>query len=103
MRKMFSLVLILILGTLGRAAAAGITCPGVGACVYDATCPRRHRGELDEGAAGGDQEGPLLRRHDLRPARVYLGKIDFKGKAITIKSTGGAGVTFLDGGGTGRW
>lgn len=31
----------------------------------------------------------------------YVGKIDFKGKPITIKSTGGPGVTFLDGGGSG--
>jgi hypothetical protein len=101
MRKTFSIVLILILGTVGRAAAAGITCPGVGACVYDATCPK---GSVTVSSIKTLQTvmkaAPAGATICVKPG-TYLGKIDFKGKAITVKSTGGAGVTFLDGGGTG--
>lgn len=101
MRKTFSIVLILILGTLGRAAAAGITCPGVGACVYNATCPKggivvSSMKALQAAIKKAPCSGATI---CVRPG-VYLGKIDFQGKAITVKSTGGPSVTFLDGGGT---
>jgi hypothetical protein len=104
MRKVFSLVpvLILLLGMLGRPASAALTCPGTGACVYDPTCPK---GGVVVGTMKALQaaikQAPCTGGTICVKPGVYVGKIDFQGKPITIKSTGGAGATFLDGAGSG--
>lgn len=101
MRKTLILAGLLGLCTLGSSVRGATVCPGNGGCVYDATCPK--------GAKVVKTMKDLLlminKAKDgeticVQPGK-YVGKIDFKGKAITIKSTGGPGVTFLDGGGTG--
>jgi hypothetical protein len=100
MRKAILCVVVLLVSALGR-PAAGITCPGVGACTYNAACPKgstvvNSMKALQTAISKVKAKSTIC----VQPG-TYLGKIDFLGKAITIKSTGGAGVTFLDGGGTG--
>lgn len=96
-----AMILMGLLGLLGTSVHAAGICPGNGTCTYDATCPKggkvvkTMKGLLAEinKAKGGET---LC----VQPG-TYIGKIDFKGKPITVKSTGGPGVTFLDGGGSG--
>lgn len=101
MRKILILMGCLGLCALGSAARGATVCPGNGGCVYDATCPKGGKSvktmkDLLK-AIKQAREGDTI---CVQPGK-YVGKIDFEGKAITIKSTGGPGVTFLDGGGTG--
>jgi hypothetical protein len=100
MRKALFCLMVLLSGMLGR-PASGITCPGVGACVYNPACPKGSTVVSSmtalQTAISKAKAGSTI---CVKPG-TYLGKIDFQGKPITIKSTGGSGVTFLDGGGSG--
>ncbi len=100
MRKALFSLMVLLSGVLGRPAAA-ITCPGVGACVYTPSCPKggvvvSSMAALQTAISKAKAGATIC----VKPG-TYSGKIDFQGKAITIQSTGGPSVTFLDGGGSG--
>ena len=101
MRKTLILMGILGLCALGSSARAATVCPGNGGCTYDAACPKGSKSVKTMkdllSAINKAKDGETV---CVQPGK-YVGKIDFKGKAITVKSTGGPGVTFLDGNGSG--
>ena len=100
MRRMLVFLLLVLTAAWSQPALAN--CPGTEACVYNRGCPR--------GALRVRRGQSIQRAIDAAPwtgaalcvlPGTYKGLIDFKGKPINLVSSGGPGVTFLDGGGTG--
>jgi hypothetical protein len=100
MRKMWVLFMLVLAGALPRPSFAD--CPGVSACVYNSGCPKGSRpvnsGQSIQAAIDG---APCTGVTLCVAPGTYKGKIDFKGKPITLISSGGPAVTILDGGGSG--
>lgn len=105
MRKIRLLFVLVIALAVAWSPPSFAACPGTEGCVYNKGCP-----------AGSTQVSPapggnaIQRAIDAAPCTgatlcvapgTYTGLINFRGKPITLISSGGPGVTFLDGGGSG--
>jgi hypothetical protein len=100
MRKTLVLFVLVLAGAWARPSLAA--CPGTSACVYNQGCPRgaklvKPRKSIQKAIDAAPCSGATL---CVAPG-TYTGLIDFHGKPITLISSGGPGVTFLDGGGSG--
>jgi Protein of unknown function (DUF1565) len=100
MRKIFVLCTLVLAAAWARPALAA--CPGISACVVNRGCPvgstQVRPGQSLQNAINAARTGATL---CVLPG-TYRGPINFAGKPIRLVSSGGPGVTFLDGGGTGR-
>jgi hypothetical protein len=100
MKKTFALFVLMLAGAWAARPLLA-DCPGISACTLS-KCP-----------AGAKQVKPgqsIQKAIDTAPCGpsaicvapgTYTGKIDFHGKPVNLVSSGGPGVTFLDGGGLG--
>lgn len=100
MRKILVFVILMFAAVWARPALAA--CPGTEECVYNRGCPRgavrvRPGQSIQQAIDAAPRTGVAL---CVLPG-TYKGLIDFKGKPINLVSSGGPGVTFLDGNGTG--
>jgi len=93
--------LVLTLAATG-AQPSRAACPGVSACVYNKGCPK---GSIPIGAGQSIQKAidaaPCTGAVLCVAPGTYTGLINFHGKPVNLLSSGGPGVTFLDGGGSG--
>src|SRR4051794_1851361 len=100
MRKSLALF-VLTLTSAWSAPPLLAGCPGASACVLS-KCPQGARqvkpGQSIQKAIDAAPCGPSA--ICVAPG-TYTGKIDFHGKPVNLVSSGGPGVTFLDGGGAG--
>jgi hypothetical protein len=100
MRKTLTLSALLLAGALAARPLLA-DCPGASACVLS-QCPKGARqvkpGQSIQKAIDAGPCGPSA--ICVAPG-TYTGKIDFHGKPVNLVSSGGPGVTFLDGGGAG--
>ena len=100
MRKTLLLFVLVLAGAWPRPSLAD--CPGISACVYNKGCPK--------GSTPVASGQSIQKAIDAAPCTgatlcvapgIYKGLINFHGKPINLLSSGGPGVTFLDGGGSG--
>jgi len=100
MRKTLVLFVFVLAGfwTLPSLAA----CPGISGCVFNKGCPK---GSTPVGAGQSIQKAidaaPVTGAILCVAPGTYSGLINFHGKPINLVSSGGPGLTFLDGGGAG--
>lgn len=100
MRKVLVFLVLVLAGAWAMPSLAA--CPGTEACVYNRGCPRgslrvRPGQSIQRAIDAAPRTGATL---CVAPG-TYTGLINFKGKPINLVSSGGPGVTFLDGGGAG--
>jgi hypothetical protein len=99
MRKSLVFFVLVLAAAWARPALAD--CPGISACKLITGCPRGatrvNPGQSIQQAINAAPAGATL---CVLPG-TYTGLIDFKGKPLTLVSSGGPTVTFLDGGGSG--
>lgn len=100
MRKTLVILVLVLTGAWPRPSLAD--CPGISACVYNKGCPKGSRPvaagqSIQKAIDAAPCTGAIL---CVAPG-TYKGLINFHGKPINLVSSGGPGVTFLDGGGTG--
>lgn len=102
MRKTSLLVILVLVFGGAWARPARADCPGISACELNAGCPRGSRRvktgrSIQQAIDAAPPAGATL---CVAPGS-YTGLINFRGKPIQLISSGGPGVTFLDGGGSG--
>jgi hypothetical protein len=99
MRKMLVLFALMLAVAWARPLLAD--CPGASACVLS-QCPKGAKP-----VKPGQSIQKAIDKAPCTPSAIcvapgtYMGKIDFHGKPVNLVSSGGPGVTFLDGGGSG--
>ncbi len=99
MRKV--LVLLALAGAL-TARPSLADCPGTSACVYNQGCPAGSTSiGVGQSIQGAIDAAPCTGATLCVAPGTYTGLINFRGKPINLISSGGPGVTFLDGGGGG--